>query len=916
MKLRKYILPQLLLLSLLPSFLLSQTRRDISGTIRDSTTKEALEGVIVHLFSLPDSIIRYQATSNGKGYFSIANIAAGLYLIGFSNANYQPLFIPLQQENTTGLPIHIQAELLKTTNQLQDVVVTSSPPMILKKDTTEYNARSFHTKPNAQTTDLLRKMPGMDIDKSGVLSAMGEAVQRVFIDGKPFFGNDPQLALSTLPPDLVEKIQVFDGWSDQATLTGYDDGVRIKTINIITKKNMRKGVFGKGLTGTGSDQHYETGLSINRFNEGKQLNLVGQLNNTNKAQFSGGSNDFGNLRSPSTTTGVAGINYRDKWSPTTEVYGTYYYSNQKVNPLTLSRTQTYARADTVTDNRQQQQGTQTTVNHRATMSLQKAPDSISLLKIQYDWERVQNNRLNERTNQVNSVPGHLLSQGQSRLDNNNISNRNRLNINYIRSFPKKGRSLNVSMTGMWNTTNGANTTDTRAERYPLPGQAITENIHQQSYNQATDRSYEINAGFTEPLSDHQSIDIRLNKIASGSLKERQTFDFDSTLQAYVPAAATLYNVYETHNEANTVGISYNMGYENIRTRLGGTTQSVHLAGDNRTNGERVRQHFVNFQPYATLNVDLDQRRKMDFSYSGSNAIPSAEQLQDVVDFSDPMAIKRGNPALKPGFNHSFQLVYNSTNAASMRLLNISFNVSVMTNSIANSVISITGPDNLPEGLPENTPAGATYTQPVNLSGNHSFLLNGTYSLPLKYPKSNFTLSVQLEKKQTASLLLDSYKGNSLKNHTQNYNSNLTLKWTSNFLKHLNINFSATSTYALARYSVSPRQNTRYFSQWLQTDATWFNDKGWIAGVELNYDYQGRGQGENLGIPLLNASLAKQLFRDKSGEICLSVNDALDKNQSVFRIIEPTAIRDGQTRTIRRYVLLTFTYNLRKFSQMK
>src|SRR6185312_5626529 len=242
--------------------------------------------------------------------------------------------------------------LLQHSNELLEAAIVQRPPMGIRKDTVEYNAGSFAVKPNATAEDLLNKMPGITVDHSGTVTAQGETVQRVLVDGKRFFSDDPKLATRNLPPDIIDKIQVFDDLSDQSKFTGFDDGNRVKTINIVTKKNARKGYFGKFAGGDGTDDYYDESLNLHRFNGNNQLSLLGQGNDVNKQNFTaqdifgsgGGGGRRGGGGAPSastsyqsngvTTVWAGGANYRNTFGTnpnhSTDVYGSYFYNNQHV----------------------------------------------------------------------------------------------------------------------------------------------------------------------------------------------------------------------------------------------------------------------------------------------------------------------------------------------------------------------------------------------------------------------------------------------------------------------------------------------------------------------------------------------------------------------------------------------------------
>ena len=236
--------------------------------------------------------------------------------------------------------------IFKRQSNLLPGVVIQQPPMTIKKDTVEYNASMYTTKPNAVVEDLLKKFPGIQVDASGNITAQGETVQRVLVNGKRFFSDDPKLATRNLPPDIIDKIQVFDDLDDQSKFSGFDDGNRVKTLNITTKKDKRQGYFGRAVGGVGTDEDYDESINMHRFDNDQQISVLGQGNDINKQNFtiqdilgsSGGRRGGGgpaaatNQSSPGVTSVWAGgVNYKDYWSPNTDITGSYFYNFQHVS---------------------------------------------------------------------------------------------------------------------------------------------------------------------------------------------------------------------------------------------------------------------------------------------------------------------------------------------------------------------------------------------------------------------------------------------------------------------------------------------------------------------------------------------------------------------------------------------------------
>src|SRR5688572_11310333 len=257
----------------------------IKGKLVDTLYKENLSEATVTVLNPVDSSVISFTISNNKGEFEVKDLDSGNYRLMITFQGYQPYSqrFSISSQLTA---INLGDVNMERRNTTLAEVVVEAPPIVVKKDTVEFKADAFKTKPNATAEDLLKKVPGMQVDKDGNVKAQGEDVQKVYVDGKEFFGNDPKLATKNITADMIESIQVFDDMSDQARFTRIDDGSRARTVNIKLKKNMRKGYFGRLIAGGGSDDRYETSLMFNRFNGDRRISIVAGSNNLNKQTFS------------------------------------------------------------------------------------------------------------------------------------------------------------------------------------------------------------------------------------------------------------------------------------------------------------------------------------------------------------------------------------------------------------------------------------------------------------------------------------------------------------------------------------------------------------------------------------------------------------------------------------------------------
>jgi len=312
-------------------------------------------------------------------------------------------------------------------------------------------------------------------------------------------------------------------------------------------------------------------------------------------------------------------------------------------------------------------------------------------------------------------------------------------------------------------------------------------------------------------------------------------------------------------------------------------------------------------PTANLTYRFSKTTNLRFNYTGRTSQPSVTDLQPVVDNSDPLNVSIGNPNLKQSFTNSFRLLFGSFDRVHSKNIFASVNASFISNNIVNATIS-------------NLKTGVDTLLPVNMNGSYNLSAFFNYGFPLKKPKSNLNFNTNFSNTRSVGLIktIDTAGySNTQQNTTTNYSIAETVRWTTNLAKNFDMNFSASPTYNIAKYSIQPTQNENYFSVTLSAEPTWYTKSGWIVSADFDYiKYAGRAEGYNQSVPLLNASLAKQLFKNKRGELKFSMHDLLNQNVSISRTVTENYTKDVQTKVLTRYAMLTFTYNLRSFNQQQ
>lgn len=894
------------------------TTATLRGKLVDSVNKQSLKDASITVLDARDSTVDRFDLAKADGSFSVTNIGFGAAIVQIKFNGYETFTKNITFSATNSSVNLGNIVLMPAANELAGVTVSQSA-MRMKGDTAEFTASAFKTKPNAVAEDLIRKMPGMEVAKDGSIKSQGEAVSRVLVDGKRFMGDDPRLATRNLPPDVIDKIQVFDDLSDQAKFSGFDDGNRVKTLNITTKKDKKKGLFGKAVAGIGTkddygDTRYEESFNFTKMNGDQQLTLIGQANNVNKQNFQennigggrggggGGGGNFnigggggGGIR----TVLSGGFNYRDVWSPKIDAYGSYTFNQPRSTSIGSSRTQNILGKDTSTYIDAASSSFSKSENHRFSFNLEDRIDSMNSLIFRPNFALQSSNPVSTSTTSTNGGKNDgigttpIYSSTSNSSSYNSGYNINGSNLTIRHRFAKRGRTLSLDMGFSYSENNGdGNNYSINTFFKPV---AKTDTINQHYVDSSRSVRLAPTLSYTEPIGRNQMLELKYSYEYNNSTTINNTYRFDNASLKYSKFDSLYSNSYKYSTSASTANLSYRMQQTKYNFSVGTGLQFMNLESNNTTKNVLVKRDFVNFTPSANFTYNFTKSKSLRFFYNGRTGQPTTAQLQPVVTTSDSINFQVGNPNLKPQFNNNVRFLYSSIDPFTQRLIFATISGSVTTNDISSSVT-------------QNANGGRTTTY-VNFGTTYN--LNGyfSYGFPIKSPKSNLSLITNVGYSKNQSLL------NSVTNATKNYNIGETIKWTTNLKNNFDMNLSTTFNYNPIQNSLNPNQNTNYMTQTLQADFTLYSNNGWTIASDFDYThYLNRPVGYNTTVFLITPSIAKTFLKNKAGELRLSCFDLLNQNQTVSVSTNANQIVNSISNNLKRYAMLTFTYNLRAFGQ--
>ncbi|MFT4204932.1 MAG: outer membrane beta-barrel protein [Chitinophagaceae bacterium] len=921
---RKLLLLSFILGSILCADAQDSTRiGSITGQAEDTLNHMSVNGAKVTLIRFNDSTTLQTTTVGADGTFAFNKLPLDSFWVRISFVG----FVPMKQKAVLSkdMPTYPLSTFYMTiaSNNLEEVVVVSTPPITFNGDTTAFRADAFHTKPNATAEDLLKKLPGMEVDASGNIKAQGESVSRVLVNGKRFFGDDPKMATQNLPKDIVEKIEVYDAQSDQSAFSGFDDGNRVKTINIVIKKDKNVGYFGKQTAGVGRADNtlYNVGGNINRFNNDQKISILGQINNVNSQMFtmqdlgggngrnsgggqgSGASGTFNGSSSGITKTIAAGIRYADKWGKT-DVDGSYFYNNSKTwndghsereNLYTDSTQNTYQYDTTNTLSRNQ--------NHRLQFNIESEIDSSNRLIIRPNMSFItSDNESGQITDIFEDTANEREYITRSNIKNitHNAGFNGSGNAVYMHRFHKAGRTISLGVDWSGNQNDGYGYT-TNIINYV--SENYTDSINRYYKTKSNSNTLSENITYTEPIAQYQQIALTYNHSYTKSVSDRTTFNFNNATNLYDTPDTTLTNNFHNTYNSDRVELGYHFNNKTINFSAGGGMQfgrqnNIVNKIDSSLNWTLNRK-YTNFYPTASFRWNIQQGRRLDFRYSGRTSQPSASQLQPVLDNSNELSQTIGNPDLKQTFTHNVKANYFFFDRTNNKHLFSMLNYSMTSNYIANVTTRLSN--------------GGQKTSYSNMGGYYSLEGSFDYGFPILKPQSNLSFRTAISAKKTPGIIV-STSGDSSVNNTRNYSFGERIGWTTNLASTFDVNISTEPAYTISKYSLNTSSNTNYFSQNVTLEGTWYTQSGWQVNTTFNYTYYTGLY--SVSVPLLNAYVAKSIFKNKAGEIRFSVYDLLNQNKAVSNQRTDNYITTSTNTVLKRYGMISFVYNLRNFNRKR
>ncbi len=901
----------------------------VTGNITDSQSRKSLSGAHIELIRISDSTVR-AGISGADGSFILKDVEQGSYQVIVSYIGYKSFKSTIDLKKT-------EFDMGNIALQFDDVnlsgiqVTAAAPATAVKGDTTEFSASSYKTQPDATTEDLIQKMPGVVV-QDGKVKAHGEDVKQVLVDGRPFFGDDPSATLKNLPSEVVDRIQIFDQLSEQSQFTGVDDGNTIKTMNIVTRPNMKNSRFGNTYAGYGTDSRYKAGGQVNIFRNNQRFSILAQTNNINEQNFSpedlvgamsggggrgsrggggggrqgGPGGDMGNFlvnqSNGVSTTNAFGLNYSGKLGEKLEISGSYFFNDSK-NTSIQEITRTYILpGNTGQFYNESNTSIKNNTNHRINLKIDYKIDSLN--SIQY------RPRISLQSNTGSgSLSGETVNKGilKSQTLNNTESDLKGSNINnellFRHRFLKPGRTFSITLNGGLNNNNGTSALISSSEFFGAAPKSDTTN--QQGTRDKTTTSMSGFVSYTEPVSKAGSIMLGYSIAYQDNKSDKLTYNQIQPVNGVFPLDTAYSNTFKSGYTSQRAGLTYIYRIETSNLSFGLDWERSDL----NKNQEfpwilHLEKSFNSLLPNVQYSYKPVKGKNFRFFYRTRTKSPSIDQLQNVINNTNPLQLSSGNPDLQQDYTHQLMARYSSSAIDRNRMFFVMADGQFTNNYIATSTFN-TQNDTIIGGI--NLPAGAMLTLPVNLDGYVNLRTYTTVGIPLDSLKMNINLSVGASYTRTPGVV------NSQTNYSNAPAINIGLVISSNISPSIDFTLSSQSALSFVSNTLQTSLNNNYFNQNSRLNFFWNFYKGFFVQNNLSHQYYtGLSDGYNQNFMLWNAAVGVKFLTNNRAEIRLSVNDILDQNKAVQRTVTSSYIEDSDSNLLHRYAMLTFTYKIKHF----
>lgn len=894
----------------------AQSNLRISGTVYDKSDKEAIGQAGIRVLNAKDSTYVSGTSTLDNGQFSVS-VKPGQYIVGISFLGYKQTFINADVRKKSAALGDIM--LSDDGILLGEAVVTAKAAEIaVKGDTVEYNADSYKVQQSAVVEDLLKKMPGAEVDSEGKITINGKEITKILVDGKEFFSSDPKMASKNLPASMVDKLQVLDRKSDMAQMTGFDDGEEETVINLTVKKGMKQGVFGNASGGLGNKDRYGVSGIVNYMLNDNQFTFIGGSNNTNNEGFSdnagtsfrgmrsGGLNFGGNNGITKSSNG--GFNFAITSSPKLKWGGNIRYGHTGNDVEASSYKEEYNSNDPKGNQFSESKswGNNKSDNFSADLRFEWTPDTLTKIIFTPNIQ-IGSNTSNQYSDKLVRYEVDTLNWGSSSNWSDGDSRSTSARLQISRQLGKPGRVLSLSLTGGFNDLKNDGMTWSQTNYKTETGDSL-QIIDRKSRQENNGYNWRAYVSYVEPIGRNNFIQLNYTYRKNHSEADKKSYNLDEYEQ-YTVVDTTATRKLENDFVNQEIGLNFKSVRPKYNYTIGVAVQPSSSKSRTTTTSQtsNVSNNVVNFAPVAQFNYLWSKRHNLRLDYNGSTSQPSTTQLSDVRDESDPVNITYGNPDLKPSFSNRFRIRFQNFNPEKSSALMLFGGFTFSTNDIVQKTYRLE--------------SGTRETTYDNINGNWNAQLRLIYNTPLRNKKFSVN-TMTFTQYNNNNGYIDATKNTA---KTIGFGESLGMRFRTDILTQTSDNSSlefmlrGNVNYSNTTNSLSGQDDQRILSYGGTFSTNAYLPYGFMIDSDITYSANNSSQSTyKLNQWIWNATVSKDFainVKQKSygtGTLKLTFYDILQQRANISQSTDPRAFTQTVTSTLPAYFMASFVYKFQIF----
>lgn len=909
-------------------------QHSVQGRVVSKQSGELVEMAAVRLMHVSnnDTILVGGAQTDGNGAFMITKVHKGTYLLIISMVGYKDEVRTIEIENKDKLLGSIKIE--ENIEALSEVEVRGTAvEMVVRGDTMEYNATAYKTAEDAMAEELLKKMPGVEVDKEGNVTVNGESVKSIKIDGKKFFGSDVQTATKNIPAEMIDKVQVIDEKSEMAKLTGFEDDDTERIINFTLKKSKKKGLFGNYTGGLGADLVADNGKWFGydknfmsqdfRYNANAFTNiLLGESQTT----ILGSANNINELRSGRGRGGLQGSNGGITWAENIGVntnidtkknllIGGDVQMNH-ANNLTTTETEKESYANQLTFNnydKQRKLSNGWDVNMR--VELEWKIDSLNKLVIQPKLSYT-NTWSNSTKDYTYLREKDTVTIGEQKNEGIKDEIGAGLKIIYNKKFLKKGRSLTTNVNLDFSNTN-SDSYNYSLNNYVGTDESISSlyttatNVDQHTLQVNNGLNYSAKISYVEPLYNKEHfLETAFTFSGSSRTAEKNQYNKDADGE-YTAIDSTYSSNYENQYFSEALEVNYQYVQPSFKLTAGmkiNPSQTISRVRYLDSIVNPTENYVWNVSPTLNFKYKFGKKEFARINYRGTSVQPSISQMQPVRNNDDAMNMVVGNQRLNPAFRHTLRLMYSKYNEVRFSSVSAGLRGNLTKDAlVSNTIYDLTG---------------KRYQQTVN-ANSLPFDIGGDlmYNTPIVKNRLHFNTRTSLSYNQRIAYLSKEVDAATIDMNNMSLGAlsrtgnlqaaeDLSLRFTHDIV---DIGAQGNVTYSRTQNSLTENKISNVVNWSVRADATFHLPYNWTISTDIGYTARYGYQLDNVNEVLWNASI------DKSWQqmtLSLKVYDLLNQRKNIVQEVGEDYVKYSKYNTLPTYFMLSFTYKLNRMGDLK